>query len=122
MVRAVFPGHIFEQVVSDNRPDGGVLSLIMKQISKWKSLRERVADLEDGESIVLKCEGNPREEARKIRIGLRGAKACILIRRKVRVVEGKIVITRLGTWRTLSFIARDPSSSPFNEPRLPNLS
>ena len=37
-------------------------------------------------------------------------------------VEGKIVITRLGTWRTLSFIARDPGLSPFNEPRLPNLS
>ncbi len=49
-------------------------------------------------------------------------RACFLIRRAVRVVEGKIVITRLCTWRALSFIAREPGSSPFNEPRLPNLS
>jgi len=94
----------------------------MKRISKWRSLGERVAELKDGESIVLECEGDPIEEARKMRNNLRRIRACFLIRRAVRVVEGKIVITRLGIWRPLSFIARDPGSSPFNEPRLPNLS
>jgi hypothetical protein len=94
----------------------------MKHISKWRSLGERIAKLKDGKSIVLECEGEPNEEARKMRNRLRRIRACFLIRRAVRVVEGKIVITRLGTWRTLSFIARDPGSPPFDVPRLPNLS
>lgn len=122
MVRAVFPGHIFERVVSDdNRPDGGALSLTMKRISKWRILGERLMKLKDGKSIVLESERDPAEEARKIRHNLRRIRSCLLIRRAVRVVEGKIVITRLGTWRALSF-ARDPGSPPFNEPPQRNLS
>ncbi|PYU27380.1 MAG: hypothetical protein DMG32_07245 [Acidobacteria bacterium] len=66
-----------------------------------KRLGERVAQLKDGESIVLEREGNLAEEARKIRNGLYGIKACILVRCMVKVVDGKIVITRVGTWPTL---------------------
>ena len=70
----------------------------MKRTTKWGSLGERVAKLQDGESIVLECEGDLAEEAKKIRNGLHSIKACILVRRTVRVVGGKIVITRLGAW------------------------
>ena len=70
----------------------------MKGATKWGSLGERVANLQDGESIVLECEGNPAEEAHKVRNGLNGIAACILIRRSVKVVGGKIVITRVGSW------------------------
>ena len=73
----------------------------MKATSKWGSLGERVVKLKDGESIVLECEGDPNEEARKIRSGLNGIRACCLVRRSVRVVDGKIVITLLGTWPML---------------------
>ena len=54
--------------------------------------------LKDGESIVLECEGDPTEEARRIRSGLNGIRTCCLVRRSVKVVDGKIVITLLGTW------------------------
>jgi hypothetical protein len=64
-------------------------------------LGERVEKLKDGESIVLEPEGDLTEEARKIRNGLHNIRACILVRRTVRVVDGKIVITRVGTWRPL---------------------
>jgi hypothetical protein len=57
--------------------------------------------IKEGKSIVLECEGNPTEEARKIRNGLNGIVACLLVRRTVKIVEGKIVITRVGTWPTL---------------------
>jgi hypothetical protein len=67
-------------------------------MSKWRSLGERVAQLEDGESIVLEPEGDPAEEARKIRNGLNGIAVCILVQRTVKVVEEKVVIRRVGTW------------------------
>ena len=73
----------------------------VKRKSKWESLGERVVQLKDGESVVLEREGNLAEEARKIRNGLYGIKACILVRRMVKVVGGKIAITRVGTWQTL---------------------
>ena len=88
----------------------------MKPTSKWRSLGERIAKLKDGQSIVLECQGDPIEEARKIRNNLRRIRDCFLIRRAVRVVDGKIVITRLGTWRPLGLIARDPGSPPFGDP------
>jgi len=90
--------------------------------SKWRSISDRLLKLKDGKSIVLECQGNPSEEARKTRNGLRSIRACFMIRRTVRVVDGKIVITRMGTWRTLNWIERDPQAAPFNLPRLPNLS
>ena len=68
----------------------------MKRTSKWQSLAEQVVKLNAGESIVLVPEGNPAEEARKIRNGLNGVAACTLIERTVKVVNRKIVITRLG--------------------------
>ena len=70
----------------------------MKRTTKWGSLGERVAKLQDGESIVLECNGEAAEEAHKVRNGLNGIAACILVRRSVKVVGGKIVITRVGTW------------------------
>ena len=69
--------------------------------SKWGSLGERVAKLKDGESIVLEPEGDLTEESRKIHDGLNGVRACDLVRRSVKTVGGKIVITRVGTRRTL---------------------
>jgi hypothetical protein len=74
----------------------------MKRATKWGSLGERVVKLQDGESIVLDCDGNATEEAQKVRNGLNGITACDLVRRSVKVVDGKIVITRVGTRQTLS--------------------
>ena len=71
----------------------------VKRISKWTSLCERIAKLQEGESIVLECEGDPTEEVRKIRSGLNRMAAFRSARRTIRVVEGKIVITRVGIWR-----------------------
>ena len=73
----------------------------MKTTSKWGSLGERVVKLKDGESIILECDGDPNEEARKIRSGLNGIRACCTVRRSVRVVDGRIVITHVGTWPML---------------------
>ncbi|PYU18811.1 MAG: hypothetical protein DMG30_26405 [Acidobacteria bacterium] len=70
-----------------------------KPTSKWRSLCERIAKLQEGESIVLKIDGDPAVEAQKIRNGLNRSAACISVRRTVRIVDGKIVITRLGFWR-----------------------
>jgi hypothetical protein len=70
----------------------------VKRATKWGGLGERVARLQDGESIVLECDGNAAEEAHKVRNGLNGIAACILVRRTVKVVGGKIVITRVGSW------------------------
>jgi hypothetical protein len=75
--------------------------ITVKRTSKWDSLGERVAKLKDGESIVLECEGDLTDETRKICKGLNGIRACVLVRRMVKVVGGKIVITRVGTRRTL---------------------
>jgi hypothetical protein len=72
----------------------------VKNTSKWASLGERVAKLKDGESIVLEPEGDPTVEASKIRSGLNGRN--LLIRRSVKVVDGKIVITDVGIWPMLS--------------------
>lgn len=70
-----------------------------KPPSKWASLGERVAKLKDGESIALECEGSsPTEQARKVRNGLKSLAACAFVQCAVRSVEGKIVITRVGTW------------------------
>ena len=71
----------------------------VKPTSKWGSLGLRVANLKDGESLVLECEGDPTEEVRKIRSGLNRMAAFRSARRTIRVVEGKIVITRVGIWR-----------------------
>ena len=60
-----------------------------------------MAKLKDGESFVLERKGDLVEEARKIRNGLHGIGACVLVRRTVKVVDGKIVITRVGTWPSL---------------------
>jgi hypothetical protein len=73
--------------------------MTVKPTSKWGSLGERVAKLKDGESIVLEREGDLTKQARKIRNGLNGTKACYLVRRTVKVAGGKIVITRVGTRR-----------------------
>jgi hypothetical protein len=75
------------------------VSLTMKRISKWRILGERLVKLKDGESIVLESECDLAEEARKIRHGLNGIKTYVLIRRTVKVVDRKIVITRVGTWQ-----------------------
>jgi hypothetical protein len=72
-----------------------------KPKSKWGDLCRRVARLKDGESILLERRGDLVEEARRIRNGLNGIRACTLVRRTVRVVGGKIVITRVGTWPSL---------------------
>lgn len=58
-------------------------------------------ELKDGESIVLECEGDLTEQVRKICKCLNGVGACALVRRTVKVVGGKIVITRVGTRRRL---------------------
>jgi hypothetical protein len=70
-----------------------------KRTSRWTSLCERIAKLQENESIVLECEGDPTEEVRKIRSGLNRMAAFRSVRRTIRVVEGKIVITRVGIWR-----------------------
>ena len=75
---------------------------VMKHTPKWRALGERVAKLKDGERLVLERKGDLTEEARKIRNGLNGINACRLVRRTVKVVDGKIVITRVGTWPTLT--------------------
>ena len=69
------------------------------QTSKWEGLAQRVAQLKEGESIVLECEGDPTVEAKRVRAGLKNKRVCILIRRTVRIVGGKIVITRVGPTR-----------------------
>jgi hypothetical protein len=75
---------------------------IAKVTSKWGSLAEQVANLKEGESIILEPEGDPAEHATKVRSGLNGTRACRMVRRAVQVVNGKIVITRLGSWPMLS--------------------
>jgi len=52
-------------------------------------------------SAQRKTLGDLVEEARNIRTGLNGIAACYLVRRTVKVVEGKIVITPVGTWLSL---------------------
>ena len=66
-----------------------------------RSPRSRVAKLKGRESIVLEREGDLTEKARKIRNGLNGINGCVLVRRTIKVVGGKIVIARVGTWPTL---------------------
>ena len=74
--------------------------------SRWCSLGERVANLKDGESIVVEPDGDPTEQARKIRNGLNGVRNCRSVRRTVKIVGGKIVITRVGIWPMLSAFLR----------------
>lgn len=52
----------------------------VKRATKWGSLCERVVKLQDGESIVLDCDGNAAE-AHKVRNGLNGITACDLAAR-----------------------------------------
>jgi hypothetical protein len=80
--------------------------MTLKRTSKWGSLGERVANLKDGESIVLEPEGDVAEEARRIRSGLNGIRACRLVQRSVKVVNGKIVITHVGIWPMLGSFRR----------------
>jgi hypothetical protein len=80
---------------------------------KWRRLGLRVARLKDGEHITLdRCPltKQPLKDmapevlfilARQIRGGLNGINACTLVRRTVKVHEGKIVITRTGSWTCL---------------------
>jgi hypothetical protein len=87
------------QEAETKRP--GAERVTVKRATKWGSLCERVVKLQDGESIVLDCDGNAAEEAQKVRNGLNGITACDLVRRSVKTVDRKIVITRVGTRRTL---------------------
>jgi hypothetical protein len=82
--------------------------VIAKGTSKWKSLGEQVAKLKEGESIILEPAGDPAQEASKVRSGLNGVRACRLVRRAVQVVDGKIVITRIGSWPMLSAFRHTP--------------
>jgi hypothetical protein len=81
---------------------------IAGRTSKWAGLAEQVAKLKDGESIVLETEGDPTDDAYltqqacKIRNALNSIRACRTVRRAVQVVNGKIVITRIGSWPMLS--------------------
>jgi len=81
---------------------------VLRRTSKWASLGERVANLKEGESIVLEPESDPTDgagltqQACKIRSGLNGLRICRTVRRAVQVVNGKIVITRTGNWPMLS--------------------
>jgi hypothetical protein len=77
-----------------------------RRTSKWACLGERVAKLQDGQSIVIEAEGDPIKEATKIRSRLNGSRACRLFRRSVKVMDGKIVITREGIWPALSAFQR----------------
>jgi hypothetical protein len=86
--------------------------IIGRRTSKWGSLGERVARLKEGESIILEPEGEPTVEACKIRSGLNGIRACRLARRVVQVVEGRIVITRVGNWPMLSAFKHTTISIP----------
>jgi hypothetical protein len=73
---------------------------------------ESAEKLRDGESVVIERDGDLTEEVRKICKGLKGIKPCALVRRTVNVVGGKIVITRVGTRRTLGgFDFRFPPST-----------
>ena len=64
-----------------------------------KSRRARGEAQERRERIVLEPEGDLTEEARKIYNGLNGIRACDLVLRTVKIVGGKIVITRVAAWR-----------------------
>lgn len=86
--------------------------IVEKRTSKWTSLGERVAKLKEGESIVLEPEGDPAEEACKIRSGLNSLRICRTMRRAVQVVKGKIVITRIGCWPMLSAFKYSAVSLP----------
>jgi hypothetical protein len=84
------------------RRTADVPKITVKRTSKWGSLGERVAKLKDGESIVIEPEGDVAEEVRKIRSGLNCIRACRTVRHSVKIVDGKIVISRLENWPNLS--------------------
>lgn len=86
--------------------------MVEKRTSKWACLGERVAKLKEGESIVLEPQGDAAEEASKIRNGLNGTRVCRAVRRAVQVVNGKIVITRIGSWPMLSAFKHTAVSLP----------
>lgn len=92
---------------TNNENGGKAMELEKRQTaiisnSKWAGLGEQVAKLRDGESIVLEPTGDPAEEARKIRGALNSTRACRPVRRTVKVVDEKIVITRVGNWPALT--------------------
>lgn len=76
--------------------------IIVRRTSKWGNLGERVAKLKVGESIVVEPQGDLTEEARRVRSGLNCVRSCRAVRRSVKIVDGKIVITRMGAWPVLS--------------------
>jgi len=67
-----------------------------KPPSKWQSIGQRLAQCKDGEYIVVEPEGDVDQEARKLRCRLDRIAVCRLIRRSVKIVDGKIIVTRLG--------------------------
>ena len=67
-----------------------------KPPSKWQSIGQRLAQCKDGEYIVVEPEGDVDKEARKLRCRLDRIAVCRLIRRSVKIVDGKIIVTRLG--------------------------
>jgi hypothetical protein len=77
----------------------------VKSKSKWADLAERLAQLKDGESIIIECDGNLTQEATKIRHGLDRLVACSLIRRTIRIVDRTIVINADGDLAPLDFSA-----------------
>src|SRR5437879_821610 len=91
---------------------------VVGRTSKWANLGEQVAQLKDGESIVLEPEGDPTDDACltqracKIRSALNGIRVCRTVRRAVQVVNGKIVITRIGSWPMLSAFKYTTTSMP----------
>jgi hypothetical protein len=86
--------------------------MVGKRTSKWGCLGERVAKLKEGESIILEPKGDPVEEACKVRSRLSGIRVCRTVRRAVQVVNGKIVITRIGCWPMLSAFKYTSASLP----------
>ena len=67
-----------------------------KPLSQWQSIGQRLAQAKDGEYTVVDPEGAADPFARKLRSRLKSIAACRLIRHSVKIVDGKIVVTRLG--------------------------
>jgi hypothetical protein len=67
-----------------------------KPLSKWQSIGQRLAQAKDGEYLVVDQEGAADPFARKLRNRLGGIAACRLVQRSVKIVDGKIVVTRLS--------------------------
>jgi len=88
----------------------------MKSRSKWADIADRLANLKDGESIVLEPDGDPAEHACAIRDGLLNLVACACIRRSVKVENGKIVIRRMGSYGDASGISAAAAGVLYGRP------